>query len=86
MKEEGNIPEENTSKEENTEKKKPENPPESKEKPVNQTKFIGFHRLPSGGPWTLFPQALSSEESVEHKIKFMKGDCETYIIEVDLPK
>lgn len=72
-------------KEEKTEEKPPVKPSKEKEKPVNRTKFIGFHRHSSGGPWTLLNAMLASGESVEHKIKLFKGECDIHIIEVDLP-
>lgn len=71
--------------EEKTEKTPPAKPSKEKEKPVNTTKFIGFSRHSSGGPWTLLNTMLASAESVEHKIKLFKGECEIHIIEVDLP-
>ncbi len=57
----------------------------AKEEPVNKTKFIGFSRASTGGPWTLLNAMLSSAESVEHKIKLYKGECEIHVIEIDLP-
>lgn len=86
MKEEGNIPEEGASEGKKTKGEKPENPPESKEKPERGTKFIGFTRHSEGGAWTLFTQMLSSAESIRHKIGFLKGECEIHIEEIDLPQ
>jgi len=53
--------------------------------PVNSTRFIGFSRHTSGGPWTLLDSMLSSAESVKHKIKLFKGECDVFVVEVDLP-
>ena len=76
---------EETKKEENTEEKPVEKSSKAKEEPVNKTKFIGFSRASTGGPWTLLNAMLSSAESVEHKIKLFKGECEIHVIEIDLP-
>ena len=76
---------EETEKEESTEEKPPVKSSKTKEEPVNRTKFIGFSRSSEGGPWTLLNAMLASAESVEHKIKLFKGECEIHVIEVDLP-
>lgn len=70
---------------EETKETPPAKPSKKKEEPVNRTKFIGFHRPSSGGAWTLLNAMLASGESVEHKIKLYKGDCEVFVVEVDLP-
>ena len=54
--------------------------------PVNSTRFIGFFRHPSGGPWSLLESMLSSEVSVKQKIKLFKGVCDVFVLEVDLPQ
>lgn len=69
-----------------TEEKTSTLPSKAKETPVIRTKFIGFHRPHEGGPWTLLNTMLASEESVEHKIKLFKGECDIHILEVDLPQ
>jgi hypothetical protein len=86
MENEENITKEKDENEEKKDKKPPVKSSKKDEEPVSRIKFIGFHRHAAGAPWTMFPQMLASEESVQHKIKFLKGDCETYIIDVDLPQ
>ncbi|MFQ5865597.1 MAG: hypothetical protein ACE5IW_10245 [bacterium] len=50
------------------------------------TKFIGFHRKGTGFAWNYLPYLLASEESVTAKAKFLYGEGEIHIINVDLPK
>ncbi len=68
-----------------TEENTPEKPQTHKETPKDKSKFVGFYRPSSSGPWTMFNQMLASEESIKHKIKFLKGKCNIHVEEIILP-
>lgn len=71
---------------------KDENKPAEKDSKLNtndpkpSTRFIGFFRIIKAAAWDMFPQMLSSEESVIKKINLTHGDVDIYVVNVDLPE